>query len=101
MKILLRILGVILACAIVALVVFSIIGLDPKQTRAGLWLKGDVQSFPADWTFSNKFQTILVETHPWYLIPHAVTISFCTYQGNLYLHADYGPPLFKPGTFPS
>jgi F420H(2)-dependent quinone reductase len=97
MKILLKVVGVIVACVIVALVVLSIIGLDPKQRRPGLWLKGDVQNFPADWTFADKYQTIMVETHPWYLIPHSVNIFFISSQGNLYLHADYDPG----GTFPS
>jgi hypothetical protein len=41
-----------------------------------LWLKGDVQSFPVDWTFADKYQTIMIETHPWYLIPHSVNIFF-------------------------
>jgi hypothetical protein len=101
MKILLKVVGVIVACVIVALVVLSIIGLDPKQRRPGLWLKGDVQNFPADWTFADKYQTIMVETHPWYLIPHSVNVSFVTSQGNLYLHIDYGPPFYAPGRFPS
>jgi hypothetical protein len=101
MKILLKVVGAIVACVILALVVLSITGLDAKQHRAGLWLKGDVQNFPADWMFADKYQTIMVETHPWYLIPHSVNIFFVTSQGNLYLHADYGPPQYAPGTFPS
>ena len=101
MKTLLKVVGAIVACVILALLVLSITGLDPHQRRAGLWLKGDVQNFPADWTFADKYQTIMVETHPWYLIPHSVNIFFVTYQGNLYLHADYGPPSYPPGTFPS
>jgi hypothetical protein len=101
MKIMLKVAGAIVVCVILALVVLSITGLDPHQRRAGLWLKGDVQSFPTDWTFANKYRTIKVETHPWYLIPHSVTINFVAFQGNLYLHVDYGPPLYPPGTFPS
>jgi F420H(2)-dependent quinone reductase len=89
MKILLKVVGVIVACVILALVILSITGLDPNQRRAGLWLKGDVTSFPADWTFADKHPTLLVETHPWYLIPHSVTIFFVTDNGHLYLHADY------------
>jgi hypothetical protein len=97
MKILVKVVGAILACVILALVVLSITGLDAKQRRAGLWLKGDVQNFPVDWAFADKYQTIMVETHPWYFIPHSVNIFFVTSQGNLYLHADYDPG----GTFPS
>jgi hypothetical protein len=91
MKILLKVVGAIVACAILALAVFSITGLDPNQRRAGLWLKGDVETFPADWAFADKYQTLLVETHPWYGIAHSVTIYFVTDQGNLYLHASYAP----------
>ena len=101
MKILVKVVGAIVACVILALVVLSITGLDPNQRRPGLWLKGNVQSFPADWTFADKYRTIMIETHPWYLIPHSVNISFMTSQGNLYLHVDYGPPIYAPGSFPS
>jgi len=97
MKILLKVVGAVALCVVLALMVLSITGLDAKQRRAGLWLKGDVQSFPVDWTFADKYQTIMIETHPWYLIPHSVDIFFITSQGNLYLHADYDPG----GTFPS
>lgn len=101
MKTLLKVAGVIVACVVLALVILSITGLDAHQRRPGLWLKGDVQSFPSDWTFADKYRTIMIETHPWYLIPHSVNISFVTVQGKLYLHVDYGPPIYAPGTFPS
>jgi hypothetical protein len=91
MKLLLKITGAIVASAILALVVLSITGLDPNQRRPGLWLKGNAVSFPTDWTFADKHQTLLVETHPSYLIPHSVTIFFVTDKSNLYLHADYPP----------
>jgi hypothetical protein len=91
MKILLKIVGAIVACVILALVVLGITGLDPNQRRPGLWLKGDVESFPADWTCADKDRTLMVETHSGYLIPHSVTIYFVTGKGNLYLHADYPP----------
>ena len=91
MKALLKVTAAIVACAIMVLVILRITGLDPQQRRAGLWLKGTVASFPADWSFADKYPTVMVETHPWYIVPHAVTIFFVTYQGNLYLHADYDP----------
>jgi hypothetical protein len=97
MKFLLKVVGAIIACVILALVVLSITGLDPNQRRAGLWLRGNVGNLPADWSFENQYPTLMVETHPWYLIPHAVTIYFVTYQGDLYLHADYPPGGKFPG----
>jgi hypothetical protein len=91
MKITLKILAAIVACVIVALVVLRVTGLDPQQRRAGLWLKGDVTAMPVDFSFADKTPTLMVETHPWYLIPHSVTIFFVTYKNNLYLHADFDP----------
>ncbi len=89
MKILLKVIGAVVACVILVLVVLSITGLDPKERQPGLWLKGDVSSLPADWAFADKKSTLLVETHPWYLIPHAVTVWFVIYKGDLYLHSDF------------
>lgn len=97
MKILLRVVAAIVACVILALVILSITGLDPNQRRPGLWLKGHAASFPADWTSADQHPTLLIETHPWYLIPHSVTIFFVTASGNLYLHADYPPGQTFPG----
>jgi hypothetical protein len=97
MKILLKVVGAIAACVTLLLAVLAITGLNPNQRRPGLWLKGDVASFPADWSFADKYPTIMVETHPWYFVPHSVTIFFVTDKGNLYLHADYPPGR----TFPS
>ena len=92
-----KVVGAIIACVILALAVLSITGLDPQQRMPGLWLKGDVMNFPADWAFADKYRTIMVETHPWYLIPHSVTIFFVTDKGNLYLHADYPVGQTFPG----
>jgi hypothetical protein len=97
MKILLKVAGAIAVCAILVLVILSITGLDAKARRPGLWLKGEVTTLPADWSFADQYQTIMVETHPWYLIPHSVNIFFVTYKGNLYLHADYDPGGKFPG----
>ena len=91
MKTLLKVLAGIVAFLILALLVLRVVGLDPAQRRAGLWLKGGVSNFPADWSFADQYQTLMVETHPWYLVAHSVTIYFVTNQGNLYLHADYDP----------
>jgi F420H(2)-dependent quinone reductase len=97
MKILLKIIGAIVACAILALVVLKFTGLDPQARRAGLWLSGNAATCPTDWSFADKYPTLMVETHPWYLVAHSVTIFFVTDKGNLYLHADYPPG----GTYPS
>ena len=92
-----KIVGGIVAVVLLVLVALSITGLDPNQRRAGLWLRGDVAALPADWSFADKYQTVMVETHSWYLVPHTVTIFFVTNQGSLYLHADYDPGGKWPG----
>jgi hypothetical protein len=97
MKILLKVVGAIVACVILALVVLSITGLDPNGHRAGLWLKGDVTACPVNWGFAAKYPTLMIETHTWYLIPHSVNIYFVTDNDNLYLHADYPPGGKFPG----
>lgn len=97
MKILLKVVGAIVACAILALVVLRFTGLEPNGHRAGLWLKGKTTSCPTDWAFAEKDPTLIIETHTWYLIPHSVTIFYVTDQNHLYLHADYPPG----GKFPS
>lgn len=48
MKTLLKVVGAIVLCVVLALVILSITGLDAHQRRPGLWLRGNVQSFPAD-----------------------------------------------------
>ena len=97
MKVLLKVVGAIVASVILALVVLSVTGLDPKGHRAGLWLKGDVTTYPANWGFAAKSPTLMIETHTGYLIPHSVNIYFVTDKDDLYLHADYPPG----GKFPS
>ena len=60
MKTLTRVIGAVVVCVILALGVLSITGnFDPHARTPGLWLKGDVTSFPADWTFADQYRTIL------------------------------------------
>ena len=87
MKTLGKILGGILVCLVLALLVLRVTGLDPKERRPGLWLRGDVVTTPvADWSFADKYPTIMIQTRTWYLLPHSVTIRFACYKGQLYLH---------------
>jgi hypothetical protein len=90
MKTLLKAIGVILLCAALILVVLSITGLDPKERRAGLWLKGNVVTTPVnDWSFTDPIQTIKTQTNTWYMIPHSVTTFCVAYNGHLYLTSVY------------
>jgi hypothetical protein len=86
----------ILVCAALVLVVLRITGLDPIGLRPGLWLKGDVVTGPvADWSFVEKFPSIAIQTHTWYLLPHSVRVGSTCYNGHLYVSSIYMRPGFK------
>ena len=60
----------------IALVDLSMTGLDPKQRRPGLSLRGDVATtLRSDCTFADKHQMLLVETHPWITAGHASSLQ--------------------------
>jgi len=90
MKTLGKIIVGILVCLLLVLLVLRVTGLDPKERRPGLRLRGDVVTTPvADWSFSDKYPKIMIQTRTWYLLPHSVTISFVCYKGQLYLHTVF------------
>jgi hypothetical protein len=89
-KTLLKIVGIILACLVLLLVVLSITGFEPRDRTPGLWLKGNLVTTPVSgWAFTDSDQTIKVQTHTWYLLPHSVT-TYCVALGSqLYLTSVY------------
>jgi hypothetical protein len=97
MKVLLKVLGVILACLVFLLIGARITGLEPNGRRPGLWLKGDLVTTPvADWSFTDKVQNVKLQTNTWYLLPHSVTINCVSYKGQLYLDSFYASGLTYP-----
>lgn len=81
-----KIVGGALICLALVLLVLRITGLDPSGGRPGLWLRGNLVTTPvADWSFTNKYQTDMVQTRTWYLLPHSVTTWCIAYNGQLYL----------------
>jgi hypothetical protein len=89
--------GAVLACAVVALVTVRIVGLDPKERRPGLWLTGRVVTEPVtDWSFTDKYPTISVQTRAWYWLPHSVTATITAHNGQLYLTSTYRPGMKFP-----
>lgn len=98
MKVLGKILGVIVLLAIVALVVVRVVGVNPKDRRPGLWLTGDAVTTPvSDWSFTDKYPTIFLETMPPYMIAHSVTIACVSYNGQFYLHSGFPKGMPFPG----
>jgi hypothetical protein len=91
-KTLRKIVGAILVCLILLLVVLRITGLEPRDRRPGLWLKGDLVTTPvADWSFTDQYRTVKIQTRTWYLLPHSVTINCIAYNGQLYLTSTLPP----------
>jgi hypothetical protein len=70
---------------------------DPADRRPGLHLSGEVVSEAIDdWSFSDAFPEIYLQTPTWYLIPHSVT-TVCAARGDkLYVPTIY----FAGGAWP-
>jgi len=90
--------SVLVVGLVLAIVVLRVVGLDPKERRPGLWLSGNVVTTPVtDWSFTDKYPTIFVETRTWYGIPHSVTTSCVSHDGRLYLTSVYREGAQFPG----
>lgn len=75
--------------AIFAVLLFTLLltGCEPGGTRPGLWLSGEVEAFPSDWSFSDDFELIALQVATPYGLPHSVTIWCVQVDGNLYIAA--------------
>jgi hypothetical protein len=84
--------GALLACLVAVLVTLRIVGLEPRERRPGLWLTGELVTAPVtDWTFTDAYPTIFVQTRSWYGLPHSVTATCVAHDGQLYLTSVYRP----------
>ena len=94
MKTLGKILVGIVVVAAIALTVLRVVGLNPKDRRAGLWLSGDVVTTLAnDWSFTNAVQEIQVQTNSWSGLPHSITTQCVSVDGKLYIASfHFGGP---------
>jgi F420H(2)-dependent quinone reductase len=80
----------LLIVIVVALVVLRIVGLDPRERRPGLWLTGERVTAPVtDWSFTDGYPTIYLQTRSRYLLPHSVTITCVAHNGQLYLTSTF------------
>ena len=72
----------------IILVMVSVGCIDPKESRPGLRLAGEVvTAIPSDWNFTNEFKEIAIEVKTPYLLPHSVTIWCAVAEGGLYVAA--------------
>jgi hypothetical protein len=79
------------------LVVFATGCMDPKDRRPGLRLSGEVVAGAInDWSFSDEYQEIYLETQTWYMIPHSVTTVCAGVGEKLYVPTIY----FEGGEWP-
>ena len=101
MKQLLKIGGAIFICLIVLLVTLRATGFEPRDCTtataswscraAGLWLKGEPVTTPvSDWSFTDKIQTIKIQTQTPILLPYSVSIWCAVYKDNLYVTSYRG-----------
>ena len=85
------------ALFLAAVVVLRVVGLNPQDTRPGLWLSGEAVSGPiTDWSFTDDAEEIFVETRTRIGVRHSVTTYCATFEGELYLFSVY----YDGGTFP-
>jgi hypothetical protein len=89
-----RTLGAVLVCLAMLIGTGCV---DPKDRRPGLRLSGDAVTAPVtDWSFSDAFEEIQLETKTWYLVPHSVTTVCASVGGKLYVPSVY----FEGGGWP-
>jgi len=87
----------LLLLLLVALVSLRTFGFEPQDRRPGLWLVGDLVTEPvSDWTFTDQFGEIFVQTNTRYGIPHSITTYCVEYNGDFYLFSAY----YTGGVFP-
>ena len=101
MKKTLKIGGAIFIFMILLLVTLRATGFEPRDcTNAseswscrtpGLWLKGEVVTTPvSDWSFTDKIQTVKIQTRTPFLLPYSVSIWCAVYKDNLYVTSYRG-----------
>ena len=73
------------ALAMAALLFLS--ACEPQDRRPGLWLRGPVQPYPEDWSFTDEHREIAIQVSAPYFLPHSVTIICGAHDGDLYVSA--------------
>jgi len=90
----------LLICLVLGLITLRFIGFEPRDRRPGFWVTGELVTTPVtDWSFTDQFEEIYVETRTWYFIPHSVTTFCAAYNDQLYLTSTYSQGGEFPGRF--
>jgi hypothetical protein len=101
MKIIVKIGGAVFVCMILLLMTLHATGFEPRDCTTGaeswscrapgLWLKGEIVTTPvSDWSFTDKFHTIKIQTQTPILLPYSVSIWCAVYNNNLYVTSYRG-----------
>lgn len=101
MRTLFKIGGAIVIFLVLLLVTLRATGFEPRDCAnageswscrtPGLWLKGDIVTTPvSDWSFTDKIQTIKIQTQTPFLLPYSVSIWCAAYNDNLYVTSYRG-----------
>ena len=101
MKIIVKICGAVFVCIVLLLVTLHATGFEPRECTTGaeswscrapgLWLKGEVVATPvSDWSFTDKIQTVKIQTRTPFLLPYSVSIWCAVYNDNLYVTSYRG-----------
>ena len=82
---------------IIGLLTLWVVGFEPRDRSAGLWIKGEsITTSVTDWSFTEQIEEIYLESRTWYFVPHSVTTLCATYDSQLYVLSAY----YLGGEFP-
>jgi len=70
----------------IAMVVMAA-GCQPSDQQPGLWLSGNPQPFPDDWSFTQDTLEVGLQVVTPYFLPHSVTIWCVSLDGDLFIAA--------------
>jgi hypothetical protein len=104
MKMPLKIGGAVIIFAALLLLTLRATGFEPRECPSagvswtcrlpGLWLRGDSVTTPvADWSFTDKYQTVKVQTRDRLGLAYSVGTYCVAYNNQLYLTSVYQPGL--------
>jgi hypothetical protein len=75
---------------------------EPQDRRPGTWVGGElIETEITDWSFTNEHPEIYIQTHPWYGVPHSVTVVIATTGDRLFMPSIYfaEPKVFPDGKY--
>lgn len=89
----------IIRISIILLLSTLISSCEPQDRTPGAWLSGEiVNERISDWRFSDAYQEVFLETHPWYGIPFSVTVVAASTGKQIYVPSIYIEAATFPGT---